>query len=98
ITGGGFVENIPRILPKSVDALIDLKTWRVPPIFKFIQKLGEIELNEMFKTFNMGIGMILIVTSEEEEKAMNYLNKSGEKVFKIGEVISGEGKVRFVND
>lgn len=98
ITGGGFVENIPRILPKSVDALIDLKTWRVPPIFKFIQKLGEIELNEMLKTFNMGIGMVLIVTSEEEEKAMNYLNKSGEKVFKIGEAISGEGKVRFVND
>lgn len=98
ITGGGFTENIPRILPKDVDALVDLNSWSVSPVFEFIQTLGEIETEEMLKTFNLGVGMAIFIPSEEEDKAISQLDKLGEKVFKIGEVVSGSGEIKYVSD
>lgn len=93
ITGGGFFENVPRILPVGVDALIQLGSWDVPEIFKLIQSLGGIEEEEMFKTFNMGIGMMLVVAQEDVEAAMEILRISGEKAYKIGKIQEGDKQV-----
>ncbi|SNS83230.1 phosphoribosylformylglycinamidine cyclo-ligase [Anaerovirgula multivorans] len=93
ITGGGFYENVPRILPEGVDASIQLGSWDVPEIFKLIQSLGGIEEEEMFKTFNMGIGMMLIVSEEDAESVMNILKASGEKSYKIGKIQNGKKQV-----
>lgn len=70
VTGGGFIDNIPRILPDRSSAVIEKSSWIVPPVFRFIQKLGEIEEMEMFRTFNMGIGMILFVSQAEAEEVL----------------------------
>jgi len=86
ITGGGFYENIPRIIPEGLGVEIALESWEVLPIFKTIQKLGNIERDEMFKTFNMGIGMIVVLSADEAMKALDYLNGQGEKAYKIGMV------------
>ncbi|MDD5529271.1 MAG: phosphoribosylformylglycinamidine cyclo-ligase [bacterium] len=83
ITGGGFEGNIPRILPKNIGVQVDASKWEIPPIFKFLQKEGKIDNKEMFKVFNMGIGMIAIVKNE------NTFDKLTEKPFVIGKVIKG---------
>lgn len=93
ITGGGFYENIPRILPADVDAHIEIGSWDVPEIFKLIQKLGDIQEEEMFKTFNMGIGMMLVVAEEEVQKVMDLLKASGETPYRIGEIQKGSKQV-----
>lgn len=95
ITGGGLTENIPRVLPQNVNAKIDLNTWSVQPIFKLIQELGGVPTEEMFRTFNMGIGMVLIVSAEEEERITNGLQAKGEKAYAIGEVTEGNGVVQY---
>ena len=86
ITGGGFYENIPRIIPQGLGVEIMLESWEAPPIFEVIQRLGDIERDEMFKTFNMGIGMIMVLSPTEAIKALDYLNEHGEKAYKIGRV------------
>ncbi len=91
ITGGGFFENIPRIIPEGLGVEINLGTWDIPPIFGFIQKSGEIERDEMYATFNMGVGMIMIVDETEAYKVITKLNTIGEKAAIIGKVVSGEG-------
>lgn len=93
ITGGGFYENVPRILPEGVDASIQLGSWDIPKIFKLIQSLGGIKEEEMFKTFNMGIGMMLVVSEEDTESVMNILKASGEESYKIGKIQKGEKQV-----
>ncbi|AIS51769.1 phosphoribosylformylglycinamidine cyclo-ligase PurM [Thermoanaerobacter kivui] len=93
ITGGGFIDNIPRIVKKGLSAKIDKGTWEIPPIFKLIQKMGKVEEREMFRTFNMGIGMIVIVSPEEVDEAINRLGQIGDKVYVIGEIQKGEGGV-----
>lgn len=93
MTGGGFYENIPRILPKGNTAKINLGSWPILPIFKYMQDKGNIELEEMFGTFNMGIGYILVASSEETESILDELNKSGESAFIIGEIIESEDGV-----
>lgn len=93
ITGGGFYENIPRILPIGLGVKIELGSWKVLPIFQLIQRLGQVEDDEMFSTFNMGIGMILVVGQEEASKVIGTLEGLGEKAYVIGSVVEGQSGV-----
>ena len=93
ITGGGLYDNIERILPKGVQAVICKGSWKVLEIFRRIQKKGKISDREMFRTFNMGIGMVLIVPKESERKIVRDLKKSGERAYLIGEIKKGKGVV-----
>ncbi|MGI6669034.1 MAG: phosphoribosylformylglycinamidine cyclo-ligase [Acetivibrionales bacterium] len=90
ITGGGFTENIPRMLPDGLRAKINLGSWTVLPIFCLLQELGDIEDKSMYSTFNMGIGMVIAVKRGIEGDVLDYLGKLGEKAYIIGEVIKGE--------
>lgn len=89
ITGGGFYENIPRIIPEGLGAKINLGSWDVLPIFELMQKEGNIETDEMFKTFNMGIGYILIVKENDADGILELIKDSGEKAYRIGTVANG---------
>ncbi len=93
ITGGGIPGNLVRVLPENVDAVVKKGTWEVPTIFTFIQDKGNVPEDEMFKTFNMGIGYTVVVSPEDVERAVSVLEEAGEKVFRIGEIREGEGKV-----
>lgn len=84
ITGGGFPGNLPRTLPKSVAAAVDKSSWEVPPLFQLIQKTGNIDNEEMYRVFNMGIGMIIIVSEKECDEIMHRLEMLGEKAYQIG--------------
>lgn len=95
ITGGGFYENIPRIIPEGLGVEIHLESWPVLPIFTLMQQWGSIERDEMFKTFNMGIGMILVVKPEDREGLMQYLRDIEEEAYVIGEVIPNSTGVRL---
>lgn len=91
ITGGGFVENLPRMLPAGVGAAVKLDTWKVHPIFSLLQKKGQISTHEMYQIFNMGIGLAVIVKREDAERAVAHFKKSGEEAYIIGETVAGEG-------
>lgn len=96
ITGGGFIENIPRILPNnSMHIVIQKGTWTVPPIFTLLQKLGDISDNDIYNTFNMGIGMVLAVNPEIAGQVITSLGELGEKAWCIGEIEAGEGQIRI---
>jgi len=97
ITGGGFYDNIPRSLPKGMAVRIQKGSWAIPPIFQNIQKRGKLETKEMFRTFNMGIGMTLILGQRSAEKALSILADSGQKAAIIGEVIEGPNTVEIVD-
>ncbi len=86
ITGGGMVGNIPRVLPEGCKAVIEKGTWEIPPIFTLIRKVGNISEEEMFRTFNCGIGMVIILPEEEAEDALYRLKGMGEKAYLIGRV------------
>lgn len=90
ITGGGFYENIPRMLPPYFDAGIAMGSWEIPPIFKLMQEKGEVSEYGMFNTFNMGIGMIAAVKASMADAAVEALEAAGEKAYIIGEVIKSE--------
>jgi phosphoribosylformylglycinamidine cyclo-ligase len=90
ITGGGLIDNLPRILPSNCDAVIETKSWRVPSIFQILQKNGNVDAQEMYQVFNMGIGMVAVVA---EDKAQRAISMSGAK--RIGRVEGGTGKVRL---
>ncbi|MDD2189256.1 MAG: phosphoribosylformylglycinamidine cyclo-ligase [Eubacteriales bacterium] len=91
ITGGGFFENIPRIIPEGLGVKIDMGSWRILPIFEYIQRSGNIDRNEMFATFNMGIGMIMVVDKDKAETVMDLLKEAGEEANIIGKIVTGEG-------
>ena len=93
ITGGGFYENIPRAIPDSLCARIDRKSVRVLPLFDIIAKEGKIGERDMFNTYNMGVGMSIIVRAEDAERALNILRSCGEDAYIIGEIVSGEEKI-----
>lgn len=94
ITGGGFIENIPRVLSDKLDAEITKNTWPMLPIFTYLQKIGNVEEHEMYRVFNMGIGLVLIVPQSEKEKIDRVLKDySDYKIFEIGKIIKGSGKV-----
>lgn len=88
ITGGGLTENIPRVLPDDVMAVIDAKTWDAPPIFAWLKQHGQLDDQEMARTFNCGIGMVVIVAKEHEDTVARFLRGAGESVFAIGQVQS----------
>ncbi len=89
ITGGGFYENIPRTIPEGFGASIEEAKVKIPPIFSLIQKEGDIPKRDMFNTFNMGVGMCVVVSPEDADKAVEILNESGEKAYIMGEVKAG---------
>jgi phosphoribosylformylglycinamidine cyclo-ligase len=95
ITGGGITENLPRILPKGMGALIDRASWTVPPLFEHLQHLGNVEDDEMLRTFNMGIGLIAVIPGEKIKKAKAILNRANERHCLIGRVVRGERKVSY---
>ncbi|MDD5748359.1 MAG: phosphoribosylformylglycinamidine cyclo-ligase [Actinomycetota bacterium] len=95
ITGGGITENLPRVIPSNVDALINLGTWPVKNIFTFIQRVGGIDLFEMLRTFNMGLGMIVVVSPAEVRKAISVFERNLYRAFEVGEIIEGAGKVQY---
>ncbi|MEN3008672.1 phosphoribosylformylglycinamidine cyclo-ligase [Pseudothermotoga sp.] len=90
ITGGGILENIPRVLPNGLEARIDRTSWGVPFIFQLIQRLGDLSDREMFRTFNMGIGFVLIVDRDQADEIAKKLKEEGEQVWFLGEVKRGE--------
>jgi phosphoribosylformylglycinamidine cyclo-ligase len=97
ITGGGIPGNLPRVLPSGVKAIIDLDAWPIPSIFKYLAKLGEIDTDELLQSFNMGVGMIVIVPSDHVKEAEADLKRRREKFFRIGRIERGDtGKARLV--
>ncbi|HHV65268.1 MAG TPA: phosphoribosylformylglycinamidine cyclo-ligase [Peptococcaceae bacterium] len=91
ITGGGLTENIPRVLPPGLGVAIETASWQVPQVFSLLQRIGSIADEEMYRTFNMGIGFIIIVHPADEERVMGFLLANKEQVVKIGTVIPGQG-------
>ena len=91
ITGGGLIDNLPRILPKNCDAVIETKRWRVPRIFQILQRNGDVDPEEMYQVFNMGIGMVAIVSAREAAKVMSML-----KAKQIGRIEKGMGRTRLL--
>ncbi|MGD8677986.1 MAG: phosphoribosylformylglycinamidine cyclo-ligase [Chromatiales bacterium] len=92
ITGGGLPENLPRVLPIDVDAILDLDSWKYPPVFRWLQEQGNVEESEMLRTFNCGIGMVVCVPPEQADEAARLLEAAGETVYRIGRIESAEGE------
>ena len=90
ITGGGFLENIPRVLPKNCHAFVDVESWQLPPIFAVLQEGGEIAAPEMARTFNCGIGMAAIVAAADAQVTVQELEQAGETVYRIGHIEGGQ--------
>ena len=93
ITGGGFYENIPRALPNEMGAEVDAAAWEMPAVFRLLQEWGNVDWAEMYRTFNMGIGMVLIASEEEAARIEAHLGAQHEAVFRIGRVIEGAHEV-----
>ncbi|OWA33925.1 phosphoribosylformylglycinamidine cyclo-ligase [Saccharibacillus sp. O16] len=98
ITGGGFIENIPRMLPEGVNVDIQHGTWPVLPIFKLMQAKGNISDSDMYTTFNMGIGLVLVVADADKEEALRQLKEAGEEAYLIGQVTEGQKVVTFTGN
>ncbi len=96
ITGGGITENIPRVLPEDLDAEINTSTWNQGAVFDFLQEQGNIETAEMRRTFNCGIGMVVVVTSEDADEAIRLIGDTGESAWRVGRIVSGNQAVRYV--
>lgn len=90
ITGGGFFENVPRILPQGLAARIKVGTWKVPPVFPYIKKCGNIDKIEMFSTFNMGVGMMMVVDAKDADQVVRTLREAGETADIIGQVVAAD--------
>jgi len=92
ITGGGLIENIPRVISDHLSIQIDKSSWEMPPIFKWLQEQGHVDENEMHKTFNCGIGLVICVSQEDKKKTMDHLTGIGETVWETGIVTTGKSK------
>ena len=90
ITGGGFYENIPRMLNDGLRAVINMSEFSTPAVFQYIQKLGEIEIKEMYRTFNMGIGLVMVLDQEIANNIISQYESRSEKIYIVGEIIEGE--------
>jgi phosphoribosylformylglycinamidine cyclo-ligase len=93
ITGGGLTDNIPRILPEGTSVRIERDTWPVLPVFKLMQEIGQVSDTEMFRTFNMGVGMVIVVAAQDAESLKSHLKERGESVYEIGRVVEGNREV-----
>jgi len=96
ITGGGFYDNIPRIIPQVCRCVISKNSWEIPPIFQVIKEIGKVDEKEMFRVFNMGIGMMIVVPEKECEEIIHRLEVLGEKAYLIGTVEKREKKQSLV--
>lgn len=94
ITGGGFVDNIPRVLPKTCDVVIRKGSWEVLPIFQLLAERGGVPEPELYQVFNMGVGMTLIVAGDQAETMLKWIQKQGQSAWLIGEVVKGTGRAR----
>lgn len=98
ITGGGLLENIPRILPDNLQADINLDSWEVPPIFSLLKNLGNLTNNEIYRTFNMGIGFVLIIDKKDKERIINIAEELDEQVHILGSISKGNQGVVLIGD
>lgn len=98
ITGGGFIENVPRTLPEGVDARINLNAIDAPKVYTLLEKLSGLEINELYNTFNMGIGMMIVTEKEDADKVVEELCKVGEEATIIGEIVEGNKEVILCQD
>ncbi|NQU27291.1 MAG: phosphoribosylformylglycinamidine cyclo-ligase [Candidatus Marinimicrobia bacterium] len=96
ITGGGFIDNIPRILPKICAAEIQLGSWKMQPVFPLMQELGNLGSTEMYRTFNMGIGLVLVVPEVEIESLLSSIGKSGYQAWRLGGIIPGHRQIHLI--
>jgi phosphoribosylformylglycinamidine cyclo-ligase len=96
ITGGGLPDNLPRSLSENCRARIEKKSWTIPPLFQLMQRLGNISEDEMFHTFNMGVGAVVIAPEAQSGAIIKRLIELGERTFAIGEVVSGERGVELI--
>jgi phosphoribosylformylglycinamidine cyclo-ligase len=96
ITGGGFVDNIPRVLPKNCDAIIRKGSWEMLPIFELIRAHGNVPERELYQVFNMGIGMTLIVPQGKADDVLRFIKSRGQQAWIIGEVKTGNGAARVL--
>lgn len=96
LTGGGFWENIPRVLPEGTQAVIDESSWQWPAVFNWLQQTGNVSRHEMYRTFNCGVGMIIALPAVEADAAIALMNASGEKAWKIGTIAASTGEERVV--
>ena len=97
ITGGGFVDNIPRVLPRNCDVIIRKGSWDILPIFQILQASGGVPEPELYQVFNMGVGMTLIVSGRQVDPILKYVSSQKHKAWVIGEVVKGRGQVRLVS-
>ena len=95
VTGGGITDNLPRVLPGDMNAEITVGSWPVKNIFTFVQNVGHIDLIEMFRTFNMGLGMLLVVPPYESRKALQVLDMNLYRAYEVGEIVEGRGMVMY---
>jgi phosphoribosylformylglycinamidine cyclo-ligase len=92
ITGGGLVENVPRVLPDGTRAVLQASSWPRAPLFDWLQKEGGVDPDEMHRVFNCGIGMAIIVPADQAQAAQDLLSAQGEAVYRIGEIEAGSGR------
>lgn len=92
ITGGGLLENIPRVLPESAQAVVDTSSWQLPDVFQWLQKNGNVEINEMYRTFNCGVGMVLITSADDAEGIIAMLEQNNETAWQLGVIKSGDNE------
>jgi len=96
LTGGGFWENIPRVLPDNTQAVIDEASWQWPAVFNWLQQAGNVSRHEMYRTFNCGVGMVIALPAAEADKAVELLNSLGETAWKIGAIKASDAQERVV--
>ena len=92
ITGGGLLENIPRVLPESAQAVVDTSSWQLPDVFQWLQKNGNVKINEMYRTFNCGVGMVLITSADDAEGIIAMLEQNNETAWQLGVIESGDNE------
>ena len=95
ITGGGLLENLPRVLPQNCNAVIDTNSWDLPAVFHWLQQAGNVETLEMYRTFNCGVGMVLCLAAADSDLALATLREAGEDAWLIGEIAAGDNQVEF---
>jgi len=95
ITGGGITDNLPRVLPKGTAAIVEMGTWPVLPVFTHMQKIGNVPQDDMMRTFNMGIGMVLVVPAKKFKRVHSMIEKAGEKAYLMGRIVKGDRKVLY---
>jgi phosphoribosylformylglycinamidine cyclo-ligase len=96
ITGGGFIDNIPRVLPATCDVVVRKGSWEVLPLFQLLESKGGVPETELYQVFNMGIGMTVIVAADKADAALKFCRQAGHRAWFIGEVVKGRGMARIV--